>query len=65
MDLENIMLSEISQTVKNKYCIMSFIFGIKKVKPTNIYSKNINRLRDTDNKLIDYPRRVGRGKTKG
>ena len=28
MDLEGIMLSEISQTEKNKYCILSFICGI-------------------------------------
>ena len=28
MDLENIMLSEISQTEKDKYCMISFIYGI-------------------------------------
>ena len=31
MDLE-IMLSEISHTEKDKYCILSFICGIKKIK---------------------------------
>ena len=30
MDLEGIMLSEISQTEKNKYCMISFICRIKK-----------------------------------
>ena len=28
LDLENIMLSEISQTEKNKYCMISLICGI-------------------------------------
>ena len=28
MDLEGIMLSEISQTEKDKYCVMSHICGI-------------------------------------
>ena len=28
MDLDDIMLSEISQTQKEKYCMISFIFGI-------------------------------------
>jgi len=28
MGLENIMLSEISQTKKNKYCLISFTHGI-------------------------------------
>ena len=28
MDLEGIMLSEISQTEKDKYCMLSFICGI-------------------------------------
>ena len=28
MDLEGIMLSEIHQTKKDKYCVISFIYGI-------------------------------------
>ena len=28
MDLEGIMLSEISQTEKDKYCMISLIYGI-------------------------------------
>lgn len=30
MDLESIMLSEVSQTKKDKYCVISFICGIEK-----------------------------------
>ena len=39
MDLEGIMLSEISQTEKDKYCMFSLIRGIKKVKEMNEYDK--------------------------
>ena len=35
MDLEGIMLSEISQEEKDKYCIISFICGIKQTKKPN------------------------------
>ena len=28
MDLENIMLSELSQTEKDKYCMISLLYGI-------------------------------------
>ena len=28
MDLESIILSEVSQTEKEKYCMIAFIFGI-------------------------------------
>ena len=34
-DLESIMLSEISQTEKDKYCIIPLICGIKKKKNLN------------------------------
>ena len=30
MDLEAIMLSEISQTEKDKHCMISLIYGVKK-----------------------------------
>ena len=36
-DLENIMLSEISQREKGKYCIKSLICGILKKNATNDY----------------------------
>ena len=35
MDLEDIMLSEISQTEKDKYYIISHIHGISKIQKTN------------------------------
>ena len=40
LDLEDIMVSEISQTEKDKYCMLSLICGIEKTsKQTNEYSK--------------------------
>ena len=39
MDLEIIMLSEISQTQKDKYCMISLICGILKVIQKNVYAK--------------------------
>ena len=39
MNLENIMLSEISQTDKEKYCMLSLIFEIQKLKQTNVHNK--------------------------
>ena len=43
MDLANIMLSEISQTVKDKYSMSSLLCRIQKIKQMNIYNKT-----DTD-----------------
>ena len=54
MDLESIMLSEISQTEEYKYHTISLIYGIQKTK------QNRNRLIDTENKLV-----VARGKGMG
>ena len=40
MDLKDIMLSEISQTEKDKYCVISFyMFNLK------IYNKLVNRIK--------------------
>ena len=40
MDLENIMLSEISQTKKDKYCMTPLICRIKKkITQINVYAK--------------------------
>ena len=43
MDLESIMLREISQTEKDKYCMVSFICGIKKkdLKLIEIVSREV------------------------
>ena len=39
MGLEVIMLSKISQTEKDKYCMLSLIRGIEKVQHTSEYNK--------------------------
>ena len=39
IDLEGIMLSEISQIDIDKYCMLSLICGILKIKQTNEYNK--------------------------
>ena len=42
MDLDGILLSEISQTEKNKYCMVSLICRIKKKKKlVNITKKGL------------------------
>ena len=46
MDLENIMLSKISQTEKVKYCMKSLIYGIQKNNTNECTSK-----RETDSKI--------------
>ena len=38
VDIENIMLSEISQTEKDKYCMATYMWNLK-FKQMNIYSK--------------------------
>ena len=43
MELEGIMLREISLTEENKYCMISLICGIKKTKQTNKEKPLINR----------------------
>ena len=40
MDFEGIVLSEISQTEKDKYCIISLVCGIFKHTPKLIDTKN-------------------------
>ena len=39
MGLEDIMLSEISQTEKDKYYIISLIYGTRKIKQTSELNK--------------------------
>ena len=39
MDLEGIMLSEINQIEKDKYCMVSLICGILKIQQTSEYNK--------------------------
>lgn len=52
MDQEAIMLSEISQIEKDKYCMISVISGILKKKKKNKQTKNRTRPMNTDNKLM-------------
>ena len=40
MDLEGVILSAISQTEKDKYCMVSLTCGILKIKQTSEYNKN-------------------------
>ena len=46
IDLEGIMLSEISQTEKDKYCMISLTCGIKKIKQTSEHNK-----KETDSQI--------------
>ena len=50
MDLEGIVLSEISQTRKAKYCMMSVIHGILKIQVRD-YNKKESILTEIKNKL--------------
>ena len=50
MDLEGIMLSEVSQAEKHKYCMISLLCGILKIQQTSEYKRS--RLADTKNKLV-------------
>ena len=68
MDLENIILSEVSQTEKDKYYMIpliktNIICGIKKWYKWS-YLQNRNRLADIENKLMvtKGEREVGRDK---
>ena len=39
MDLEGVMIGEISQIEKDKYCIISLICGTEKIQHTSEYNK--------------------------
>ena len=56
MDLEGIMLSEVSQTEKDKYCISSLICEISKIKQTSITKQ---RQAHIQNKLMVMKREGG------
>ena len=51
MDLEGIMLSEISQPEKDRYHMISLICRIQKIQQTSEYNKK-SRLTDIENKLL-------------
>ena len=52
MDLEGSKLCEISQTEKDKYCMVSLICGIKNKNTTSEYNKKRNRHTDTENRPV-------------
>ena len=58
MDLEGIMLSEISQTEKDKYHVISLMCGISKTKQANIKQKQSYRYRE---QTSDCQREWGKG----
>ena len=62
MDLENIMLSEISYTKTNT--IYHLYVDSKKIIQMNIYTQNRNRLTDIEDKLLvtKGEKKVGRDK---
>ena len=51
MDLEGVMQTEISQTEKDKYCMISLICVILKTKQMN-KQQNRNKVIDTENKQV-------------
>ena len=63
MDLEGSMPREISQTKKDKYCMISLICGIQKMKQTSEYNKKVDS--DIEKKLAvtSGEKRGGRGNT--
>ena len=52
------MLNEITQTEKDKYCVMSLICGILRNKTKKTQK---NKLIDTENRLVAVKHRVGVG----
>ena len=52
MDLENTILSEVSQTEKDKYYMISFICGIQAKWYKWTYLQQRNRLTDIENKVM-------------
>ena len=63
MDLEIIILSEVSQTEKDKYHMISLVYGILKVNTMKLFSKQkqTHRLRK---QTYGYQRGRGEGKDK-
>ena len=52
MDLESIMLSKISQSKKNRYHMMSLIYGI--YEQHKLINKNIYRDKEASNRLSNF-----------
>ena len=52
MATKGITLSEISQTEKDRYCMISLTCGIWKIQWTSEYNRKRHKLRETENKLM-------------
>ena len=61
MKLESIMLSEISQVVKDKYHMISLIRGTSSTTTTTKQASKYNQRHEIKNKLTITRGRVGRG----
>ena len=61
MNLESIMVSEVSQIEKDKYYKFSLICGIYRIQQTSKYNRKRNKLTDIENKLVVYLWGEGRG----
>ena len=59
MDLQGLMLSELNQREKDKYCVIIYMWNIKN-KTIACIRQNRNRLIDTENNLM-----VSSGKREG
>ena len=62
MALVGSMLSEISQTEKYKYCVISLICGTRKIQNNSEYFQKEAGLHDTENKLVVIS--VGEGQSR-
>ena len=51
-DLETVILSEVSQTEKDKYHMISLICGIYKKRVQMNFLQNRNKVKDVENKLM-------------
>ena len=51
MDLDGIMLSEIIQTEKDQYCMISFIWEILKIQQMSEYSKKKKKKNNQQNQV--------------
>ena len=60
MDLESVIQSEVSQKEKNKYCMLTHIYGIKKKNATDEPSSRAGIKRQTQK--MDLRTRGGRAK---
>ena len=62
MALKDIMLSEISQTAKDKSCMITYMWNLKTTPPSKLVNvTKTSRLTDIENKLDGYQWGEGKG----